>query len=152
MQKEKRNTGISVGSSSILVIFVVLCLTTFAALSMVSANADYKLTQKTAQATSAFYAADAAAEEKLGQVAMVIRGNPQADWQEKLQPLGISLSYVGEKIILSYEVPVDEGKNLCIRLDENLNRLRWQVMPTQEWQGDEAPMGNLLGEGTIIIE
>ena len=43
MKKEKRSFGLSIGSSSILMVFVVLCLTTFATLSLVSANADYKL-------------------------------------------------------------------------------------------------------------
>lgn len=59
------NTGLNVGGASILVIFVLLCLTTFATLSMVSANADLKLTQRTAQAAREYYEADARAEELL---------------------------------------------------------------------------------------
>ncbi len=68
MAGKKINTGISVGSSSILVIFVVLCLTTFATLSLVSANADYRLTLRVADETADYYAADAQAEELLMQI------------------------------------------------------------------------------------
>ena len=65
MKKEKRSFGLSIGSSSILVIFVVLCLTTFATLSLVSARADDKLSQKTADAAVSYYALDAAGERML---------------------------------------------------------------------------------------
>lgn len=68
MAKSNLNTGISVGSSSILVVFVVLCLTTFATLSLASANADYKLTRRTADEAAAYYAADAKAEDILMQI------------------------------------------------------------------------------------
>jgi len=59
---KKFNSGINVGSSSILVTFVLLCLVTFAALSFVSARADQNLTKQTADRTSHYYEADSAAE------------------------------------------------------------------------------------------
>lgn len=46
--KNKHQLPIGIGISSILSIFVILCLLTFAVLSLVSANADYKLVKKTA--------------------------------------------------------------------------------------------------------
>lgn len=48
---------INVGSSSILLIFVILCLISFATLSIVSANADAKLSNRVAERTSAYYTA-----------------------------------------------------------------------------------------------
>lgn len=45
--KNKHQLPIGIGISSILLIFVILCLLTFAVLSLVSANADYKLVKKT---------------------------------------------------------------------------------------------------------
>ena len=59
------NTGIGVGGTSILAIFVVLCLVTLASLSLVSAQADYGLAKKTAEAAQEYYAADAQAERQL---------------------------------------------------------------------------------------
>ena len=46
---------INVGSSSILLIFVILCLISFATLSIVSANADAKLSNRVVERTSAYY-------------------------------------------------------------------------------------------------
>ena len=46
-------------------IFVVLCLTTFGVLSYVTANADYKLSKKNADAVTAYYQADSKANQLL---------------------------------------------------------------------------------------
>lgn len=54
-----------IGSSSILVIFVILCLVSFATLSIVSANADYKLSTKVLERTTAYYTASNQAETTL---------------------------------------------------------------------------------------
>lgn len=64
MENKKKSfaSGINVGSSSILVTFVLLCLVTFAALSFVSANADNKLALKIADRTKVYYAANNTAE------------------------------------------------------------------------------------------
>ncbi len=54
---ENKEFHINVGSSSILLIFVILCLVAFATLSIVSANADAKLSNKVAERTQAYYQA-----------------------------------------------------------------------------------------------
>lgn len=56
------------GASSILMIFVVLCLTTFSVLSLVSARADMRLTRKQQQAVESYYAADAQADVLLREI------------------------------------------------------------------------------------
>ena len=61
----KTHAGINIGSSSILMIFVILCLVSFAALSIVSAHADYKLSNKIADRTRNYYEACNQAEEHL---------------------------------------------------------------------------------------
>ncbi len=83
MKKEKRSFGLSIGSSSILMVFVVLCLTTFATLSLVSANADYKLSRKTADAAAAYYALDTAGERMLSDLADLLKRTRPAQTQEE---------------------------------------------------------------------
>lgn len=61
----KRGRFAGIGASSVLMIFVVLFLTTFGLLSLVSAQADLRLTRRTAAAAEAYYRADAKAEEIL---------------------------------------------------------------------------------------
>ena len=61
----KKRYGISVGSSSILIIIVILCLVCFAGLSIVSATADYKLSSRLAERTTKYYEASNLANKKL---------------------------------------------------------------------------------------
>ena len=58
----------SMGASSVLMIFVVLCLTAFGVLSLVSARADLRLTRRAVQAAEEYYAADAGTDALLGAV------------------------------------------------------------------------------------
>lgn len=66
--KKKMTGGINVGTSSILVTFVLLCLVTFAALSFLSANSDYNLSRQSAERTTQYYAANSAAEYLLADI------------------------------------------------------------------------------------
>lgn len=62
---KKREFTINIGLPSIMLIFVVLCLISFGVLSLVSANADRKLSQKVLERSAAYYDACNMAEEKL---------------------------------------------------------------------------------------
>ena len=65
MSDSKREFTVSIGLPSILLIFVVLCLVAFGVLSLVSANADQKLSQKVLDRSAAYYEACNHAEEML---------------------------------------------------------------------------------------
>ncbi|WP_444642742.1 hypothetical protein ACRQU7_00100 [Caproiciproducens sp. R1] len=66
--RRKGNFHLGVGASSILMIFVVLCLTTFGILSYVTANADNKISTKNAETVENYYTATAIAEQKLQKI------------------------------------------------------------------------------------
>ena len=61
----KKQFGMNIGSASILLVFVILCLVSFAVLSIVSANADSKLSARVLERTTAYYAACNQAEQSL---------------------------------------------------------------------------------------
>lgn len=63
--KKKKNAMINTGLPSLLVIFVVLCLVTFAALSYVSAVRDHNTAEKTAVRTARYYETDLSAHRHL---------------------------------------------------------------------------------------
>lgn len=89
MIKKKGSFKMGVGISSLLLIFVVLCLTTFAVLSYLTANADHKLTDKTGDTVSAYYAADGAAQQKLADIDDALKERAEAALQiVKSQPAG----------------------------------------------------------------
>ncbi len=65
MAKKKREFSLNVGISSILFIFVILALVSFAILSLSSSVSDYKLTSRVADGSTKYYEACNQAEEML---------------------------------------------------------------------------------------
>lgn len=59
---------INFGFSSILISFIMICIVTFSALSLITANADYKLSQKVANRNIDYYAAEAQAQERVAEI------------------------------------------------------------------------------------
>ena len=70
--QQKRIFNMGTGVSSILMVFAMLCITTFGILSLVSANADYKLAKKNQEAAEAYYEADRHASEMLAELDSLI--------------------------------------------------------------------------------
>ncbi len=59
---KKVHGGVNVGTSSVLVSFVLLCMVSFAALTYISAHSDYNLSKQTARRTTEYYEANRLAE------------------------------------------------------------------------------------------
>jgi hypothetical protein len=138
------NTGkrggirLSVGGSSILVIFVILTLTTFATLSLVSANADHSLSRKTMSAATEYYAADSRAEEILMHIDTALAGiNSGSSFLEEAEAAlaamdGVSTKRNGDSLFISYTVPVNDIQELFVVLSvtdstERYRRVEWRV-------------------------
>lgn len=128
----KRNMGIGVGGPSILMIFVVLALTTFAALSLVSARADYAFTVKTGEAVRAYYAADEQAQERLAAIDAVLAGLAEdSPDSEAYYAAAVDAMYrdadvriteqdnVALVLTIAYTVPVDAERELRVALKIN---------------------------------
>ena len=63
MAKSESKNGANIGSASLILIFIVLCLGTFGLLSLSSAKNDLDLAERNGRSVSGFYRADA--EERL---------------------------------------------------------------------------------------
>lgn len=100
--------NINIGSSSILMIFVVLCLVCFAALSLVSANSDYQLSKKFADKTKAYYKASNMAEESISSI--------DSDMSKKIKEMDEQtfLSTYGNSI--SFYIKVTDQQSLFVEL------------------------------------
>lgn len=70
MKKKKRGSypGIQIGTSYLLVIFVILCLVTFATLSLSSAKRDQSYSQQLASRETAYCEANAKAAQIMAQI------------------------------------------------------------------------------------
>ena len=63
----------NIGTTSLILIFVILCLSTFGLLSLSSAKGDLSLAEKNAKAVQTYYEADAAGETFVQMVHQVFR-------------------------------------------------------------------------------
>lgn len=86
----KRSYGINIGASSVLIIIVILCLVCFAGLSVASANADYRLSQKLEERTTAYYGACSEAQMTLAELSEKLSGfytesSDKEDYEKKIK-------------------------------------------------------------------
>ena len=115
----------AVGGSSLLVIFVVLCLTVFALLSVSTVQTEKRLSDKAAQAVADYYRADLEAEKIFARLRAGERvpGVMETDG------------------ICRYSVPVSQNQTLHAEIQkENWRILRWQVTARMEESDDTLPV------------
>ena len=123
MKEGKQFAGM--GASSILMIFVVLCLTTFGMLSLVTSYSDFRLSKKAQASVENYYSADAKTDETLSNIDLVLAGarteiNGSADsGQQGAYEILIVQKLTGMKYVkpkdgrlIDILIPVEEGKNL----------------------------------------
>ena len=109
MNEGKQFTGM--GASSILMIFVVLCLTTFAILSFVTSYADLRLSRRSQETAEKFYAADARTDEILAEIDnLMISNQSEAQVTEAIKKIVEIESADGQQIVIS--VPIEENQSL----------------------------------------
>lgn len=102
----------NVGGSSILVIFVLLCITTFATLAMVSATASLRLANQVAAAADAHFAASSRAEEKLARLSSAVRYAEPGSLQTYVEDAGA----VYLEGVITYSIEVTDSLRLDVRL------------------------------------
>lgn len=153
--------GVNVGTSSILIIFILLCLVTFATLSVVSARADFLLSQKSSDMVQNYYEASNQAEETALLIDEVLLNVWNTQTAETLHPsqeayraallranypdsVTISRQEDGS-IQFAYSVPAGESQSLSVVLSADIPRqgepfyqvLCWKLSPTGEWKPEE---------------
>ena len=121
MNKRGKRSGFFfpvVGGTSLLVMFAVLCLITFAVLSLSTVKAGDRLGEASAEAVMEYYAADYEAERILAQL------------RSGILPDGV----VFEGDVYGYSCPVSETQRLQVsvqKVGEDWKVLRWMVVT--EW-------------------
>lgn len=125
MAKKESTPMPAVGGSSLLVIFAVLCLTIFALLGLSTVQAGGRLSQASADAVSAYYEADARAEEILARLrcGKVPDGVTKSDNH------------------YTFTVPITERQQLDVEVQlegTDWTVLRWQAVSTATWVPDDS--------------
>ena len=143
MSRQKKEGGSSgMGAVSIFCILLVCCLSAFAILALVSANADARLSEKNAALVSAYYYADGVAETVLADLMSAWDGEePPSDvaFQRILEQVGAMEAAVvreGGDVRISYAVALDEQAVLRLIVELRLHppgsanradRLAWSM-------------------------
>jgi len=167
---EKKNSGgINIGTSSVLVTFVLLCLVTFASLAYMSARSDYKLSEQTAQRTKAYYEANATAELYMANIEGLLSKYVNTCKDEKEYKDGIEKLFDdndmivvkkdGDDVFISYEVTITEAQKLSVELIANYpDKDDWMLFHIDKWstQIDNEYMNTLKddsfdGKGTGLL-
>ena len=159
----KRFPMTNIGSVSLLMIFIVLCMVTLSALSLSSAAADQNSAKRLAAHNTAYYEASAQAEAKLAELQSVLSGIREqsaddAEYEEQVRSAcengilsdGVSLTESDGRLVLQFEEPMNEQQSLSVKLelmDPSADSeadpcfwkvLAWQEISTTDWNADNS--------------
>lgn len=110
MKPRKVSFGTHVGTSLILLIFMVLCLISFATLSLVNATADWRLTNKLAVRQNSYYTACHSANAFIAARSALLRDLKETSADEA------SFTERSSELELSDRFPVAEDQYLQVEL------------------------------------
>lgn len=146
INRKKETTGVNVGTSSLLLVFVVMCLVSFATLATVSAKADQRLNDKIAERTEGYYSACNEAEERLAGIDLTLKS---------LYDKGLTrddyLAQAGENI--DFAIPVSDVQTLNVSVKVNYPTsaddtfytvTKWKLETTGSLIEEETQTLNLL--------
>lgn len=158
--KTRNRPALNVGISSIIVIFAVLCLVIFAALSLTSAGADYRLTERLKEHTAEYYGACNAAEDLLGEIdrrladAHATSGGVNPDnayFSRAVSSLtelsGLEISETEDAVAVHFNVAISAEQSLEVALtvlcpqepgDRYYRVDSWKAVGTVEWEPDDT--------------
>lgn len=152
IEKEKSYPGFQMGTSFLLVIFVIICLVLLGVLSLAGALRDKGYSDIIAEKTTIYYAAVSEAQHKLGEIDKVIAGLDGAyeNFGMYLENVGMVASELdgvvgtkdGEELILSYKVPITERQSLFVEVEVldpekgegNIKIAKWQEASEDVWE------------------
>lgn len=153
MKDKQQPYFVNIGSSSLLVIFLVLCLATFAVLTLSSARSDYSFSERLAEHRKTYYEASAKAEavvdgvdEVLEQTASLHAVDDPAVFRKYLESVeaaldgqqieGISVEtrLAEEECTVSFQVPADERQELTVILQVTDYREHRNYYEIKAWE------------------
>ncbi len=123
--KKSKMSFTTVGGSSILTIFAVLCFIVFALLSLSTAKANSTLSKKSIDSVTAYYKADTQAEEILSKL------------RTGEKPEGVTK----DGNTYSYTCDMDENQKLQIKVEitgDSYKIKKWKKAYTGEWKADDS--------------
>ena len=155
--EKKKQPVVTMGTSSILVIFIILCLVTFAMLSLASSRASLTYAEKIADRTSDYYTACNRGEELLAEIQTALTeipaDTPAEYYQDAYEALkdmeGVRAKFPdpSRAPVISYQIPVNEDFILECDLEVVFPRqlqdplcriISWKEVSVKDWKPDDS--------------
>ena len=146
MAKQESGFKANIGSSSLILIFIVMCLVTFGMLSLTSAKSDLSLANRNADAVTEYYRADTEGEAFYRMVAGEVKAacTNASGHEERLALLEKALGeyYRGGAAVT--EVAMERAQALHIELEPDLEGegsvrvTKWNVIQTEDYEIDDS--------------
>ena len=157
--KKKKFKMMNIGTVSLLMIFIVLCLVTFAVLSLSSSVSDLRFSQALKEQTDAYYEASNLATEEVAAIDQILisaydRSQEDTDFLREIQA-GLSgladaedykLNFSEDNRTISFQVTVNDRQALFVSLEipaadtfaqEHYQITYWSKVQTEKWEGDD---------------
>lgn len=138
---------LTLGMSSLLVVFLILCLVTFAVLTLSGARSDYEFALRLSNRRQAETAAGNEAQKIWAQVDRRLMECAENGSEPNLADLGVKI----EKNRIFWETSVDEGQSLMVELtvtnkgEHYCEITAWKLVSTTERSEDTLPLLNPEG-------
>lgn len=147
MAGDTSRNKVNIGASSLILIFIVLCLATFGLLSLSSAQGDLKLAERNAEAVRGYYEADNKGQQWLKEIDAILLeemkegedpGQCSLQIKKKLGDL-----YDPETGRITTDIPMERGQSLHIELallcgTERYEIRSWYVYDSGEFEIDTS--------------
>lgn len=139
MKRKKRASypGIQIGTSYLLVIFVILCLVTFATLSLSSAKRDQTYSQQLAERETAYCEANAKATQIMAQIDDAFAEKDPVFAIQQIEDVTVEKD--GDNLDISYVVPVTDSQNLEVEILADPAKgtqkvVKWKESASTKWK------------------
>lgn len=147
---DKTRRAPPVGILTLLVIFAVLCLSIFAALSLKTARYNLSLAQHSAQAVTDYYAADSTCTQLSNQIyALWKQGGSDEALIALVVPYGGAGSRREGALVLTWSCKIDDSRVLrtAVSVGQTYQVEQWGITPAGDWTADETlPVWGSEGE------
>ena len=148
-ERRSRMSFSSIGSSLLLVIFLILCLVMFAVLSVTTARNNYLISEREAERVTSKTAADNASEEILASLASLCEKAAASSSEEITTSAGDVLVEIEQAesghTVFSWEIPFSDTQALSVSVDlasldepDEYTITSWQSVTTADWSSTET--------------
>ena len=148
-EKKSHKAFSSIGSSLLLVIFLILSLVMFATLSVATARSNYLISERDAERVTAKTSADNASEEILAALPSLCESAQSSSSENITTSAGDILVEITKTesghTAFSWEIPFSDTQALSVSVDlesldepDNYTITRWQSITTAEWSSTDT--------------